>query len=616
MSIIKLLLIGPPAVGKTSFKHLLFNWKPPHHHHSTAIADRPIRAVERIATVDGAKSWEMITTEDLMQMLAKDIQSHAIYMDPETDLSDLSLDIEKSIEVSASEMEAQSVTFHSEGKVFESSNSPSSPAKSYPEPLSTLEASGQLKKIKGYVNVSGNEHKESKQVPHKHEPQRAETNYEGSALDQSLNVNVSDANSKEGASIIQLSQSILTKMGKASHQQLSKSTWIYVLDSGGQPQFADVSRAFVRGNTINVIVHKLTDRLASKPVFQYSIEGEALTQPKELRMSNLELITTFVRSISSAKFVDGNECTPTFLIIGTYNDKMGGLRWLFQESIEEKNAQLISALKPYKDQLIFYNQAKQQLIIPVDNMKIQNRESLSSVIRTYITGHKKAVVKRKTPIRWYVLESNIKDESNQVSHGIVSRAHCEEIGVKLGMTRAQISRAIQFFKSFSVFLHFESYSHLVFTNPQYFLDALSSIIRVSFVDFPEKVLQKGKVLPPNVHQRLRDEGLFTEDFLDLVSIQFAQGLFEKSDLLRLLCDLCIIAEVQHNDMIHYFIPSALSPKQLTHKEKKKIAISCEPLVLSFDQGVVPQVCKSFKFRKALCLFLNVYTCRVCFLQLW
>ena len=591
MSIIKLLLIGPPAVGKTSFKHLLFNWKPPHHHHSTAIADRPIRAVERIATVDGAKSWEMITTEDLMQMLAKDIQSHAIYMDSETDLSDLSLDIEKSIEVSATEMEAQSVTFHSEDKVLESSNSPSSPAKSYQEPLSTLEASGQLKKIKGHVNVSGNEHKESKQVPHKHEPQRAETKYEGSTLDQPLNVTVSDANSKEGASIIQLSQSILTKMGKASHQQLSKSTWIYVLDSGGQPQFADVSRAFVRGNTINVIVHKLTDRLASKPVFQYSIEGEALTQPKELRMSNLELITTFVHSISSAKFVDGNECAPTFLIIGTYNDKMGGLRWLFQESIEEKNAQLISALKPYKDQLIFYNQAKEQLIIPVDNMTIQNRESLSSFIRTYVTGHEKAVVKRKTPIHWYVLESNIKDESNQVSHGIVSRAHCEEIGVKLGMTRAQISRAIQFFKSFSVFLHFESYSHLVFTNPQYFLDALSSIIRVSFVDFPEKVLQKGKVLPPNVHQTLRNEGLFTEDFLDLVSIQFAQGLFEKSDLLRLLCDLCIIAEVHKSDKLYYFIPSALSPKHLTHEEKKKIAISCEPLVLSFDQGVVPQVCK-------------------------
>ena len=70
-------MAGPPAVGKTSFKHLLFNWDPPHHHHSTAIADRPIRAVERVATLDGAKSWEMINTKDLMEMLAEDIRIQA-----------------------------------------------------------------------------------------------------------------------------------------------------------------------------------------------------------------------------------------------------------------------------------------------------------------------------------------------------------------------------------------------------------------------------------------------------------------------------------------------------------------------------------------------------------
>ena len=77
LSIIKLLLPGPPAVGKTCFKHLLFNWKPPLYHHSTAIADRPIRVVERIATLEDAKSWEIIKTEELMQMLAEDIHIQA-----------------------------------------------------------------------------------------------------------------------------------------------------------------------------------------------------------------------------------------------------------------------------------------------------------------------------------------------------------------------------------------------------------------------------------------------------------------------------------------------------------------------------------------------------------
>lgn len=84
-------------------------------------------------------------------------------------------------------------------------------------------------------------------------------------------------------SVLQLPQDILKEMQRNASQQLSHSTWIYLLDSDGQQQFADVSRAFVRGNTINIIIHKLTDRLSSRPVFQYSVNGKPLTQPKELK---------------------------------------------------------------------------------------------------------------------------------------------------------------------------------------------------------------------------------------------------------------------------------------------------------------------------------------------
>ena len=87
----------------------------------------------------------------------------------------------------------------------------------------------------------------------------------------------------------------------------------------------------------------------------------------------------------------------------------------------------------------------------------------------------------------------------------------------LGITEAQIKGAIAFFKSLLVFLHFNTRSHLVFTNPLYFWDALSNIIRISFVDFPEMLLQEGKMLPPNAHCRLQQEGLFTIDLLDLLS---------------------------------------------------------------------------------------------------
>ena len=596
LKIIKLLLAGPPAVGKTSFKHLLFNWEPPCHHHSTAIADRPIRAVERVATLEGANSWEIITTEELMQMVAEDIhiQAKASRLMLETQSSSTSktapLNI-KSLEMedipqptnhsiaqdlpslsfgTSSEYNDTDVIFHSEANLEQSSKTKTmSSEDTHPKKLDHLE-----QKRKGMVKVENQSN----------QPLQDSQSVES-------DVDVTKVAKKEN--ILHLSKDILIAMRNAASRQLSKSTWIYVLDSGGQPQFADVSRAFVRGNTVIVIVHKLTDRLSSKPIFQYSIDGKPLTQPKELRMTNLQLITTYVRSISSAKLaaVDGadSESLPTFLIIGTYEDKMKGLGKLFRESLKKKNAQLIAALQQYKDQLIFYNETEQELIFPVDNMCLKNRQNLSSLVRTYVIGHKKAVIKKKVPIRWYVLESNIKEEGEKNDHGIVSQTQCQDIGQTLEMTKTQIQGAIAFFKSLSVFLHFNTCSHLVFTNPQYFLDALSNIIRISFVDFPQKLLQKGKILQPNAHRRLQEEGLFTIDLLDLVSIQFAPGLFEKADLLRLLCDLCIVAEVHRDESTYYFIPTALSPKHLTTNEKKIFAKTCDPLVLSFEHGVVPQV---------------------------
>ena len=591
--IMKLLLIGPPAVGKTSFKHLLFNWDPPHNHHSTGIADRPIRAVERVATLDGEKSWEMITTKELMEMLAEDIRIQARLKT--TIIPALMSNKTGHQERSCTSTDDMSLTddFTSHTRL-EGPGWSMNQESNYENAQTTLSSDVKENPIVQDVVAI---HKQHQQTGTKNNniivTDDSSTQQQFDVSDFSIignNVAVHRANKKK--TILELSKDIFSAMRGAATRQLSESTWIYMLDSGGQPQFADVSRAFVRGNTVIVIVHKLTDKLSSKPVFHYSIDGKPLTQPKELRMTNLQLITTYVRSISSAKLVaidDDNETLPTFIIIGTYEDQMGGWRWLFQESLKEKNAKLISALRQYKDQLIFYNEAKQELIFPVNNMCLENRNKLSSRIRTYVTGHKKSLIKKVVPIRWYVLESNVKDESDKQGHGIVSQAQCEDIGETLRMSKAQVSSAVSFFKSLSVFLNFESCSHVIFTNPQYFLDALSSLIRVSFVDFPEKLFEKGMILPPDAHRRLQQEGLFTDDLLDLISIQFVPGLFEKSDFLRLLSDLCIIAKVQRNEVTYYFIPSALSPRHLSDREKRNFCTTCEPLCLSFEHEVVPQV---------------------------
>ena len=94
---------------------------------------------------------------------------------------------------------------------------------------------------------------------------------------------------------------LLIKIHQQWYSFQLKASWINVLDSGGQPQFAHVSRAFIRGNTMNIICTKLTENLSDKPKFCYSLNGKLLSQPSELQTTNLQLIEHFVHSIVASK---------------------------------------------------------------------------------------------------------------------------------------------------------------------------------------------------------------------------------------------------------------------------------------------------------------------------
>ena len=53
--IIQLLIVGAPAVGKSSFLRFLFNQPALMKHTSTGIATRPIKAIDRLAAQRGYK---------------------------------------------------------------------------------------------------------------------------------------------------------------------------------------------------------------------------------------------------------------------------------------------------------------------------------------------------------------------------------------------------------------------------------------------------------------------------------------------------------------------------------------------------------------------------------
>ena len=569
---LKLVLLGPPCVGKTAFKSLLFDWPAPKKHHSTAISTRPIRGMERVANIKEGKIWVSITGPDLLKML-----------------SDAVRDLDRN---SQEAVPPDHINIKSNDNIMK-------PSVPLTQKQNVAKVSISITTMDNSNSQSCDHDIHSQQTIPKFAPSQMEFPMDDSSqLPSSTKVN---SHSKEMVDLL---------LNRKKSEQLHKATWIHVLDSGGQPQFADVSRFFLHGNAIHIIVTKLTESLFDKPRFCYSLDGKILHEPSELKMTNLELIESFVHSIMSSKNIVASTgkmvvaSKPLFVIVGSYFDKLKKQlkkQSLIDETLREKNAQLLSTLHEFKSQFIFHDNDSQEVIFPVDNLCRWSRKKVSSAIRERITSKVGIALSVPIPVRWYVFEISVLKEVTKITenqHGIISLETCYNIGFQLGMDRREVLQCAVYLDSFSSFLHFPRVlPNVVFTDPQFLLDMLSRMISVSFVDLMEEILPGSHSISPETQRLLREDGIFEDSLLDDLSLSFVPPLFTKEDFLKLLCSLCIIAPLSAPEasLNRYFIPIVLPPSQLTDEDKLIFGKSCDPMIIEFSGRVVPQVWLSVMF---------------------
>ena len=532
----QLTLLGPPCVGKTSFLKLLFNLPAPKSHHSTSIISKPIRATEQIMDVKEGKVWTIIDYHKLLLTLSDGIRA---------------------IKHSAPDDHTTTYIEHEsfDDDILTSSTTPHNPIEAVDGTASTTTVNDEV------VDAD---------VP-KPKP-----------------VPVSDQCSKDLIGVL--------KKTKKKPMQVDKATWIHALDSGGQPQFADISRVFIRINALNIIVMKLTDNLHDKPTFTYSINGKAINVPGELQMSNLQLIEHLVRSIScsqnAAVTIQGKKVVtkPMFIVVGSCLDKIK--RSERERLVNEKNAEILTALDEFRDQFIFHGEpSDNDLIFPVDNLCWYNRKSISSKIRERIMSQANIGLEAAIPIRWYMYELHLKEHASKEDHGMISLESCLSIASSLNMDERDTKACIRYLNSLTLCLHYRNLlPNVIFTNPQYLVDLLSTLICLSFVDKPDDILPVGHSLTSESQRLLREDGIFTESLLDSLCFTFVPGLFDKADFLKLLQHLHIVAPLQSTDVINrFFIPIVLPPHQLTIEDKIIFKKTCEPLLITFDNKLIPKV---------------------------
>ena len=528
----KIVICGPPCIGKTAFKALLLNKPPPLKHSSTPIAARPIQAIERIAAKE--KGWEEVSEEDILEMLWDSICS--------TDSDDATT----------------AATLSTQQLVEENTETNSM--------VPTATTKGDVESTGFASSFATN----------------ADTSHitEGDTVSQKPNRDTDYYTEN----ILQIATS------QKERKMLHKAKWIHLLDSGGQPQFIDLLHMFVRGNSLYIIVMKVTESLHDKPLFTYSINGKPVSAPREMTMTNLQIIESFVRSVAAASRDNSN---PAFVIVATHIDKILWHRNLVK-ALSDKNRELQEHLEEFITQFIFYNRDSKELIFPINNLCKKNREVLSTEIRNRIMSHSNISFSVDIPVRWYIYDIKMKEEASKETHGMISLQSCYTVGSKLGMNESEVKQCLIYLDSMRLCIYYPHLlPHVVFTNPQFLIDSLSNIVCVSFVDDLQQILPVGVSLSDEIIMSLKRDGVFDELLLDNLELTFIPGLFSKSDLLSLLKLFRLISPIKA--MIkavprQYFIPVLLPAETITEKQKSILSASVEPLIVTLkDSKLLLQV---------------------------
>ena len=388
------------------------------------------------------------------------------------------------------------------------------------------------------------------------------------------------------------------KSVKKGHKKTLKDIFlVYLVDTGGQPQFQEILPNFIR-SSINILVTNLSTNLLGCPEFSYEVDGKKYVVKDSMKMSNLSIIRQSVRSVCSVTrtTTETMEGTPGIALVGTFKDQIedGELReilglWSHRISL---NLQPFTSVPKRCDLLSFKHN---QIIFPIDGSKegwCDNSEVIEEL--KYQIFKNRAEV--EMPLWHVIFMQNMKETTTRKRNKkyYLTLEDCIEIGnyCQVDLTTPDIEEALCKFHSVNLILYFpDSLQNIIFIDPSFLYKMVTDIIVRSFHSSESGI----------ENLKFNKTGIMTKSFLEHIpSFQTLTGSFTKEDFLKLLQDLLIIANIDRDT---YFMPCVLPLEDLgstyeptSEFAKKEIKLMKEkmkanndgPLVISFGDGISPR----------------------------
>lgn len=532
-TIIKILIIGPPGVGKTGIRELLLGMPPPDRRSSTAIATGASRAIAE--DQDGQIVWKEVDADTLLDILAdavkrvrKGLPNPALTTSLASFSIRLNLSPTKSLAMSSNQE-----------SLYQSS------VRNWFLPPKGLESSPLTRPVTSSDRI----------------------------LEKMLFKNETTDSSEQKTWIY-----CIDCGGERAFQDIL-------------PAFVRGSTINVLPVNIS---DNLGEKLQSEYIREDKPLKGATNLPRTSLEVMETTVCSYSSLGCNFQYASSSTPKPKFLVVGTHIDKIKQKKKL-KETMFYKDESIQAALHDYNE-LCITGGPDGQLMYPLDTRTKENRETVASSLRQKIMEGDGISVDVAIPSRWHTFDIELQRRTEKMKRTVLTLAECIRVGATIPMEELDVEDALVFFDQLSLYFYFPSAApHVIFTIPQDLLDETTGLLEVGLVSLENLPPNIPHQLALMLRQEgLFERQLVTLACQKYRVYIGEECVYTEDDFLAILKHLLIVAQVNISGKELFFMPCVLSYSshaQLLEEKRKythrldSVLLRCENKVLL--QGMFP-----------------------------
>lgn len=369
---------------------------------------------------------------------------------------------------------------------------------------------------------------------------------------------------------------VLSKEQIHSIEEIEHSVTLYLMDTGGQPEFQDILPLILQGPALHLVIFNASLGLDKPVIVKFAKCGEERAA-YESAFTNREMIHQILSSLHfisermpqrSQDEKPSKDHRSTAVLIGTHMDVVRAGK----ETVDDVSKNLeksFTGCRFQKNQFLSIPE-ESSVFLPVDNMNGKDADlaSLRNFLKQQIGDHFHPV---ELPAPWLFLHLALRKKCQ----GVISLEQCKDLAQRCGIARDDVTKILGYIHThIGTVLYYEKvkgFKEIVICSPKILTDAISKLVYDSLLGnkAAAEMCRRTGEIPYDLVKRL-----ISKDSDSLVTSEMVISLLESFNIVRKITDKLLM-------------PCLLKPDTAQESNEVLLKVNPPPLLVRFDGNFIP-----------------------------